>query len=371
MTAVTGTKKKFNVLGHNTISVERLHPNPKNPRPSFHFGADNPEIKALGDSISVDGLHNPLKVYELMPEAPGNFRIVQGHRRYEAARLVGVEALDCIIIERPQSEKEELEWLGSEDAHKRAWSESGLFQMKHAYELAKELGSKVAHPDIVSRTGLTMKQLEVAEKLFNLEPEIQALVVAYEKAKYELALQAAGPGQHQQHRRMYGSGVKVTEFPPERAAACWDLFEALRAQCTLMVKEWGDFDLQLKIAQWSTQRGGMDGLRALTAAVKASGQSPRPGLQTQISDLLVNENRRVADVVKTTKNGYIVKLSKAAKAIKSLDTTIQGLSNNFDQLGGNVELLKEVERHVLALQLHATTFQAKLERLIRDEERGK
>ena len=359
--------KKFNVLGHEEIDIDRLHPNPKNPRPTFHFGEDNPEIIALGDSISSDGLHNPLKVYELMPEAPSEYMIVQGHRRYAGATLAGVKSLDCIIVSRPADEKEELEWLGSEDAHKRAWSESGLFQMRHAYELAKRLNLKTcAHPDVVARTGLSMTQLQTAEKVFKLEREIQALCVAYERVKYEQLLS----GDRKKGQRLVGSGVKVNEFPPERAAQVWDLFEALREKTTMLVKEWDDLDLQLKISQWVTQRGGVEALKNLTAAVRVCGSTPRPGLMTQIADLLNNENRKVADIVRTTRNTHIVKLARANKNLQTLDQHLTNLLNNMDQIGGDIDLMKEVDRNLLAVVRHADEFQRKLEKKIKTETKG-
>lgn len=359
--------KKFVVIGHETIPTDRIHPNPKNPRPQFHFGADNPEIVAMGDSILVDGLHNPLKVYELMPEAPGNYRIVQGHRRHAAAELAGVEELDCTIIQRPANEREELEWLGSEDAHKRSWSESGLFQMRHAYDLAKQHNlPSPNHPDIQAKTGLSKRQLEVAEKIFQLEPEIQYLCYQYEEWKYE---QLLAQGRRGRVKTVNADGVKVSEFPPEKAAAVWELFDALRTHFTQLTKGYSDLELQMIIAI-KAGRTTSDDLRNLISAVKQSGKNPRPGLMTQISDLLTNEKRKIHDVVRTTKNTHIIKLTKAARAAQLLDTQLMALCNNVDQLGADIELLKEADRILLRMLRHGTEFQMKLERVIKNEEKN-
>lgn len=358
-------RRKFEVLDHQSIELSRLHPNPRNPRPTFHFGQDNPEIIALGESIRIDGLHNPLKVYELMPEAPGEFRIVQGHRRYAGSQVSGVTELDCIIIRRPTDEKEELEWLGSEDAHKRAWSESGLFQMHHAYELAIQLGLRTpAHPEVAAKTGLTMTQLTVAEKIFKLEKPIQAMIMEYERIRYEQSLNGEA-----KRGRLSGSGVRTSEFPPDRAALVWDLFEALREHCTLTVQKLDDLDLQTKIARWSTQRGGVEGLKNLTQAVRQAGRNPRPGLLAQIDDLLNNDKRQVKDVVRTTRNTHIVRLVKLRKQLQATDEAIIRITPNTDSVGADLDLLKDTDRALSHLLRHADELQRRIEKLIIKEER--
>jgi len=66
-----------------------LRPDPNQPRKSF----DNDELKSLGES---------LKKKQLVPAlAKGDGTLIDGHRRWLAAKLAGLEQLDVIITDEP------------------------------------------------------------------------------------------------------------------------------------------------------------------------------------------------------------------------------------------------------------------------------
>lgn len=54
------------------------------------------EIGELADSINRQGLINPITV---MPAEGGKYRIVAGHRRFEAVKRLGLPHIECQIIE--------------------------------------------------------------------------------------------------------------------------------------------------------------------------------------------------------------------------------------------------------------------------------
>lgn len=78
------------------IPIERIIPNPNQPRKFF----DEDELKALSESISENGIIQPITVRE-----NNNFyEIIAGERRYRAALMSGFECVPCIIIDADDSE---------------------------------------------------------------------------------------------------------------------------------------------------------------------------------------------------------------------------------------------------------------------------
>ncbi|MCD8338821.1 MAG: ParB/RepB/Spo0J family partition protein [Burkholderiales bacterium] len=75
------------------IEIEKLVPDGNQPRKKF----DEDEIKKLAKNIEVSGrITTPILV---LPFKGGKYKIVDGERRYRAAREAGFEKLPCIIIE--------------------------------------------------------------------------------------------------------------------------------------------------------------------------------------------------------------------------------------------------------------------------------
>lgn len=78
------------------IAIERIHPNPNQPRKSSEPEA----LRELAESIRSFGLLQPIVV---RPEGDG-FLIVAGHRRYEACKLISMERIPCIVRESQDDE---------------------------------------------------------------------------------------------------------------------------------------------------------------------------------------------------------------------------------------------------------------------------
>jgi len=73
------------------IHIERIQPNPGQPRKTFNAET----LDELADSIREHGLLQPLVV---RPEGEG-FLIVAGHRRHRACQLAGITDIPCIVRE--------------------------------------------------------------------------------------------------------------------------------------------------------------------------------------------------------------------------------------------------------------------------------
>ncbi|MFQ6018519.1 MAG: ParB/RepB/Spo0J family partition protein [Kiloniellaceae bacterium] len=82
------------VRAAKTVPIERLHPNPLQPRQNFAETA----LGALADSIAANGLLQPLLVRR-HPERPSEFEIVAGERRWRAAQIAKLHELPVVIRE--------------------------------------------------------------------------------------------------------------------------------------------------------------------------------------------------------------------------------------------------------------------------------
>lgn len=75
-------------VGHDLLSVDDISPSPENDTLYRPVSLDDPEIRALADSIVENGLLEPIVV------TLDNW-ILSGHRRYAACRLAGLDEIPC------------------------------------------------------------------------------------------------------------------------------------------------------------------------------------------------------------------------------------------------------------------------------------
>jgi|GEM_PF-972518 ParB family chromosome partitioning protein len=81
------------------VPVDRIRPNPNNPRKNF----DPAALEELAASIREIGILQPL----LLVEDGGEYRIVAGERRWRAARLAGLQSVPALISKlTPRQEAE-------------------------------------------------------------------------------------------------------------------------------------------------------------------------------------------------------------------------------------------------------------------------
>lgn len=73
------------------VDVSEIIPNPHQPRTEF----DIADIQSLADSIAQNGILQPLTVRR----GNGCYELVAGERRLRAAKLVGMHAVPCIVLE--------------------------------------------------------------------------------------------------------------------------------------------------------------------------------------------------------------------------------------------------------------------------------
>src|SRR5699024_10647687 len=80
-----------------TISLSKVKRNENQPRKHF----DEDSLKELSDSIEKDGIMQPITVRKVSRDT---FEIVQGERRYRAAKLVGLKEIPAFVREMDDKE---------------------------------------------------------------------------------------------------------------------------------------------------------------------------------------------------------------------------------------------------------------------------
>lgn len=92
------------------LALDRLRPNPDQPRKSFDEG----EIESLAESIRGHGLINPIAVKAI---DDGSYVIVAGERRFRAFQHLGRPAIPAIVTEGDVDEVALIENTQREDLH--------------------------------------------------------------------------------------------------------------------------------------------------------------------------------------------------------------------------------------------------------------
>lgn len=84
--------------GLSNIPVDRIEPNPDQPRQLF----DRDALQELADSIAAQGILQPLLVTET---GRGGYYLIAGERRWQAAKLAGLTEVPCLIKEASPADR--------------------------------------------------------------------------------------------------------------------------------------------------------------------------------------------------------------------------------------------------------------------------
>jgi ParB family chromosome partitioning protein len=95
--------------GVQEVDVSRIVPNPHQPRIRF----DEAKLKELSSSIKEHGIIQPLTV----SKSNGNYEIIAGERRFEAAKLAGLTKVPVIVREANDQQKLELAIIENVQRH--------------------------------------------------------------------------------------------------------------------------------------------------------------------------------------------------------------------------------------------------------------
>ena len=180
----------------NEIELDRIKPNPFQPRQSF----DDGRLQELALSIKEHGV---LQAVVVSPSSEGDYILVAGERRCRAAKIAGLRAIPAVVkmldrkamleialIENLQ--REDLNPVEEAQAYRRLMQEYNYTQE----ELARRIGR--SRPSIANSIRLLSLQTEVMDLL--IKGEITAgqvrplLSISDPRQQYEAAMQIIEEG---------------------------------------------------------------------------------------------------------------------------------------------------------------------------------
>lgn len=151
--------------GVMNIPVNRVTPNPRQPRTHFDAG----EISELASSILEHGVIQPIIVSH--NEETSQYVLVAGERRWKAAQHAGLELIPAIV--RNVTEQQQVELALIENIQR---SDLNPLEAAEAYrQLSEDFG--LSHEDISARVGKSRAAVTNTLRLLKLPPEIKEALV--------------------------------------------------------------------------------------------------------------------------------------------------------------------------------------------------
>jgi len=151
---------EMSVQGTVQINVDKLVPNPGQPRKNF----DETELKELSDSIKTYGIIQPVIAANA---GDGTYIIIAGERRTRAARLAGLESVPVII--RDYTDQKKLEISLIENIQR---SDLNPIEEAAAYKNLMDF-SNLSQDELAFRMGKNRSTVANALRLLKLPIEIQ------------------------------------------------------------------------------------------------------------------------------------------------------------------------------------------------------
>jgi ParB family chromosome partitioning protein len=150
--------------GITEIPIAGVAPNPRQPRQRF----DTEELEALAASIREHGVLQPILVTETLD----GYQLVAGERRLRASQLAGLERIPAVI--RQLADRDQLEVALVENIQR---ADLGPMEAANAYQtLTTEFG--LSHDEVARRVGRAKSTITNTLRLLELEPAVQAALVA-------------------------------------------------------------------------------------------------------------------------------------------------------------------------------------------------
>lgn len=370
---MTNTKENLSnkILENKSIDIDKVHPNPLNPRPDYHFSQNNSEIEDIALSLLEAGQHNAATVYELSPERPGEYMLLRGHRRRAGIICAGIETINCNVIERPETLLQEKELLGSEDANKVDWGD--FAKLCYARDMAAEYGYPISHQQIVARTGITKTKLQIGEAVFALEDEIIEHVAEWEKWYYVNRNKNKKESAPKSELR-----IDVENFTPERAALIYRFFLGIRKNLpeSRLTMNISDLELQTNIA-YNTRTTTIRDMQAILSAIESISRTKNNNIDAAttnaITDLIkpgTSSGKAGGRLVSHAGNKYERVLNNASIRSKTSIKEFNQIIAHVDEVGSDLDVLQAALITFKDLEFKCNKINNLLQKQI-DKERAK
>lgn len=151
----------FPTGGVETVPVDLIHPNPRQPRTNFNVEG----LAELADSIREHGILQPLILTR--GETMDEFILIAGQRRLMAARQAGLLRVPAIV--REASEQQRLELALIENVQR---ADLGPLETAEAYrQLVEEFG--LSHEEVADHVGKSRTTVTNTLRLLKLPPAVK------------------------------------------------------------------------------------------------------------------------------------------------------------------------------------------------------
>lgn len=157
------TEQKRNENGVLEIEIEKIKPNPNQPRKNF----DEDALKELAASIKVHGIVQPI-VLNRRPN--GDYLIIAGERRWRAAKLCGLDKVPAVVKNYTDKQIKEIsiiENLQREDLNP-VEAAKAIKQLMDEYNLTQEV--------VAERIGKSRSNIANTLRILTLYPDVLKMV---------------------------------------------------------------------------------------------------------------------------------------------------------------------------------------------------
>lgn len=171
--------------GVQQVPIERIQPNPRQPRTHFAEAA----LAELALSIQTHGILQPLLVTQ-HPTEPESYYLIAGERRWRAARLANLAKVPVIVREASASQL--VEWALIENVQR---ADLNPLEEAQAYQtLIDEFA--LTQDEVATRVGKSRSAVANAVRLLKLPPALQEALaqqrITAGHAKVLVSLEEAG-----------------------------------------------------------------------------------------------------------------------------------------------------------------------------------
>jgi ParB family chromosome partitioning protein len=148
-----------------SVPVERLQPNPNQPRKAFSEEA----LQELTDSVREKGIIQPILAEE---QEDGSYRIIAGERRYRAAQAAGLEMVP--VLPREFTDEEKLEVALIENLQRE---DLNPIEEAQAFQALMDTAG-VTQDELAKRLGMNRSTIANTLRLLKLPSDVQEKVIA-------------------------------------------------------------------------------------------------------------------------------------------------------------------------------------------------
>lgn len=194
-----------------TLPLTLLSPDPYQPRRELE--SDNPSVteaatlQGLANSIQQVGMLQPIRVHAVLGvDGVTRYTIVSGQRRFEAAKMLGLDTVPCLVVDDPKDAPHTLVSQVTENLQRKAMTATELALAVQSLVQAGETQDSVAR-----KLGIQPSQVTLLLNLLVLSGPVKAAFArgriespraAYDLNKLPPALQEQLIGESEQKNRI-------------------------------------------------------------------------------------------------------------------------------------------------------------------------